>query len=149
MREIKFRVWHDNQGMIYPDNKFIIVTGTHILKLDPAIKESRYFIMPLSDFDIMQFTGFKDNDGIDIYEDDILEWTLIYKAEFVGREDTVSKTKYKVVHEMNNIMGIAGFYFKDEKGKYCHFHNFNGVKIIGNVHEHPDMITKYINLKPN
>lgn len=68
----KFRIWHDAQGMIYPDGTFIRVSQDKIMKLDPSIEEPRYFIIPLEDYDLMQCTGLKDVSGNLIYESDLL-----------------------------------------------------------------------------
>lgn len=131
-RTIKFRAWHNtDKAMSEPfmlnDISFWEVTD---------YKSKMTF--KLSQCGLMQYTGLKDKNGKEIYEGDVLEWTLIFKSDF-GKEDSVSKTRYVVVYEMNNIMGIVGFYFKDTTGKYIHFHNFKDIEIIGNIYENPEL----------
>lgn len=57
MREIKFRAWHKVAEIMLPDEK---------------VNNLRFCIRN-ENVDLMQFTGQKDCNGIDIYEGDILE----------------------------------------------------------------------------
>jgi len=58
-REIKFRAWQDNQMLTQP------ISGVY--------GSQRFFGLLYEDTELMQYTNLKDRDGVDIYEDDIVD----------------------------------------------------------------------------
>ena len=65
MREIKFRAWSQESKKMMDWN--FIMSVNNLTKL-----------LTLNHVDVMQFTGFTDSKGFEIYEGDILgEWNLI------------------------------------------------------------------------
>lgn len=129
MREIKFRAWDKL-------NKKIVTSGLSI-NLDTTDR-----VIPISfsqgdlsycrdndvssvpnvhtDIELMQWTGLKDKNGVEIYEGDIVKW---------------SNKTYKVVWYEK----IAGFVME-----------YNGIErpdiefeceIIGNIYENPELLT--------
>lgn len=68
-REIKFRCWHKER------NKMLDVFGINFrtpATVQVLTDEYKYFDELLSCVELMQFTGLKDCNGVDIYEKDIL-----------------------------------------------------------------------------
>lgn len=118
----KFRIWHDTQGMIYPDGIYIRVSEDKVMKLDPSIEEPRYFIMPLQDYDIMQCTGLKDSEGKLIFEGDIVEVIL--------------NKNYPAPHVCTIVFQGMGFWFMDEDEELFVFHpETYHLTVIGNIYE--------------
>jgi len=104
-REIKFRAW-DSQL------KLMSFCG-----LDCASVYQECLDDPL-----MQFIGVQDNNGVDIYEGDIVEYCI--QVESRGpKKQTVISMQY---------------------GKNSPLHNYFAVDftIIGNIHENPELLEK-------
>lgn len=127
MREFKFRIW-DKRNKTWPNDFFIGLDGGLIC--DPP---GTIFIR--SDFEIMQYTGFKDIYNKKIYEGDIVEvngnyyevifqnngeWRIIRKPLF--REYTVS---YPLTHNPSRRLR-------------CEI--LGRRRVVGNIYENPDLL---------
>jgi uncharacterized phage protein (TIGR01671 family) len=109
MREIKFRAWHEtNKKMVYfnPKKAFKdVYIGGHLLRL---MKDKSKFLM--------QFTGLKDKNGIEIYECDILfsgldaEIVVEWSAEGAcwSCKDAQNGEKYGLLSEIVEHYSVVG-----------------------------------------
>jgi len=125
MREIKFRVWNEINEMLYPDGNgyfddgknFVIDGLGELIYLDDNSTPNGI---------LMQFTGLKDKNGIDIYEDSIFHCNgvnYILKYKLLGGAYTVHNIK------------------DDTDERFLHHCNHQ-IEIIGNIYENPELLTK-------
>jgi uncharacterized phage protein (TIGR01671 family) len=129
MREFKFRAW-DNVAdeMLYAgeDTEVIFTLGSEGIQCTDIRN-----VMPSGEgvgfpehYIYMQYTGLKDKNGNDVYESDICE---------------IGNQKYVVVYER------GAFWFVRAKHRDMHSLLYGSVgssKVIGNVYENPELITK-------
>jgi len=123
MRDIKFRIW-DTEEMIYPDQNFnfsnavfwnIKITGEKTIKVDTLNYQS-----------LMQFTGIKDINKVEIYEGDIvkngLSGTWIVQPLYKGS------------------MSLLGICQKYKNSNFDISALNSNVEVIGNIHENPELL---------
>jgi hypothetical protein len=125
-REIKFRAWNDiSNEMTYPfkpkSMAGIGLSSSEILR--------RYEI-------VMQFTGLKDMNGVEIYEGDLLniganEFGLIVNGKNLNvvYEVRVEGCDY-ILYRHDLKLNWGRLSRLEEMGWYC--------QVIGNIHEHPE-----------
>jgi len=120
MREIKFRAW-DGIHMIY--NVPLTSRGEAIItNQDNMVVISDSAPAPIVDT-VMQYTGLKDKNGVEIYEGDIIN------------ED--HKYGWK-----KHVMVLDYFTASDDMGVDVYgYPNVNGTcEIIGNIYENPELL---------
>jgi len=137
-REIKFRAWDSNFGIMIPNvvaygNDSIIITDVAFNEaygdnVDDRFETGVEQAGPeheciTGDLIVEQFTGLEDKNGKEIYEGDIIQTprkdlgVIVYVAPFF--EVTVSESQSSM---------YSREWFKD-------------VEVIGNIHEHYELIT--------
>jgi len=117
MRDIKFRTWNGKEIEYFTlDNNFDCVSGW----LDGKI--------------LMQYTGLKDKKGVEIYNGDILTigQNLIGEIIYIDKNtqdwgDEIHAAFHSKIYRHNKIIPIDSYLLND-----C--------KIIGNIHENPELI---------
>ena len=122
MREIKFRAWdrrdwqQDRHSMVYYAN-FLAFPGD----ID-------------SGYDLMQYTGLKDKNGVEIYEGDILvrRYAPIYLVDEEER-NYIGRVYWDVER--------ASFGWKDEND-YTSFIKPSESEVIGNIYENAELLEK-------
>jgi len=144
MREIKFRVWDKQEHLMFYDNwqepdmwgsntYFIKVNLKGIVQIyidDDSGKSGlhEHNIQEYHDrFDLMQYTGLKDKNGVEIYEGDIIQGNII---------------KYSPLQTMGNIVydvEWASYANKNLAGNTL-LREINQIDVIGNIYENGDLI---------
>ncbi len=128
MREIKFRAWNEDYKCM--DDFFFVQS-------DGAIHEpaNKTYDTPNTEIEenpnliIMQYTGLKDKNGVEIYEGDVLSLDV--------------DEKYNTVVCWNSESTSFSCYLADDKNKniYCdHFYGGELSEIIGNIYQNPELI---------
>ena len=107
MREIKFRVWVKHHKEILQ-----CVDPTHYRHDDES-------------YALMQYTGLKDKNGVEIYEADILKTKIDFGY---GPQPVTAKVIWK----------DAGWQFDSEAG--CAYGASGGFEVIGNIYQNPELL---------
>lgn len=130
MREIKFRAWDKSSNIMRTD-----ITSIRY-NLDGSINQIDVFegvdiLFPEKEAILMQYTGLKDKNGVEIYDGDIAE------------------CNYCTKHNLQIVYDAPQFRLKSVGGEACdnaHLIRINTwLKVIGNIYENPELLEE----KPN
>ena len=130
MREIKFRAWNNNkmwfvssirfdEGRIYLSETEDLLPDTYVKINDEKLK-------------LMQYTGFEDKNGKEIYESDIVKSTLEYNAYTGMKSEIYGGQVYEVIWD-NAKFKLSPFPIEN------HFVSWNDLEVIGNIFENPEL----------
>jgi len=114
MIEIKFRAWDYDNECMYDDSQVIIHNGTVF------IGRIKYSQQISQDTELMQYTGLKDKNGVEIYEGDILR---DYDNELIG-----------VVSFQD------GAFIVSWENEFCNTFEWSSESVIGNIYENPELL---------
>ena len=127
-RKIKFRAWHSLQEKMYPaeelgqDQLTISVDGRGFVNVSGNSLEESIFMKSMIP---EQFTGLKDDDGRDIYENNICEMDL-GSTKIVGPVCFSNNAQF-MIETMADSWPIDGYY---------------SLMVIGDVHNNHDLVPK-------
>jgi len=132
MREIKFRAW-DGEKVFDP-----------IIRFDPFVKLAPHTLLTdreggkwINDYELMQYTGLKDKNGVDIYEGDIVG---DYDNDCFGDSDGSYSCKRMGVIVCDDPETSFNIKFI---GCDCRHYSLVGIRnseVIGNIHENKGLL---------
>jgi hypothetical protein len=123
-REIKFRVW-DGTAMVRP--AYIDIHGQWY-RGEAAIEAAEVEISQL-----MQFTGLKDKNGVDVFEGDIVR----YQCESLGTkwDDT-----YAIGWKWGHFTFGPFIFYANIPGVISDEKNQPRLEILGNIYQNPELL---------
>jgi len=141
-REIKFRAYckrskqmHENDYLVEAGRQLVIFAQRMRPNL-PDMKNAKGGLMLFTDdenMEFMQFTGLKDANGIEIFEGDIVRYTLITKDKF----EIIPCVVY---------FEMGAFYIKDTRlrGRFDLLSEVEAddIAVVGNIYENPEFLEK-------
>ena len=122
MREIKFRAWNRKSHRMLTVGSFDTINSGQTPRRLKGPEIDMLVYVKVDDCILMQYTGLKDKNGVEIYEGDILRGIDIWT--------------YPGVVTFDKEVGAFVWTWGEEWGRieYC----FLG--IIGNIHENPELL---------
>jgi uncharacterized phage protein (TIGR01671 family) len=118
MREIKFRAWEKNLKEIIPIDS---INFEH--KIVNMTSAWRFF----NEVELMQFTGFKDENGKEIFEGDIVEQLDEMRYESITG----------IVRFLEGTFYIVAI---DDKEAWSIFNEVGHNTVLGNIYENPELL---------
>ena len=130
--DIKFRAWDNNEEWMVDD--MLLSFDGEILTDDVQPHDTPYKEIELADegrYELMQYTGMKDINGSEIYEEDIVKYG-----------EDVYTIKYGRFIDMDVPTPITqiGFYLLDNKYQETFPLYAVEYKILGNIYENKDLL---------
>ena len=137
MREIKFRAWDKltqkywNIESWHFEDEYLDLIEPGVSICDPRIER---IWRKQGDVELMQYTGLKDMNGVEIYEGDIVNVTW--------QRDDVEGENYAIAYDPNND-GYPAFelvdWYEDVNGLSCAYID-GQITVIGNKFENPELL---------
>ena len=131
MRSIKFKVWDSKRKEWLHKYPFALYGETTLMGyMDTRESDNSHVLCEeLKDLIPCQYTGLKDKNGVEIYEGDVVLYNL-------------RKDRYVVIFEKGKFLARGGL-LTGSKSSYSDIDSFwfsSTIKIIGSIHENPELL---------
>jgi len=128
MIEHKFRAWNNKTKTMVDLQKITPLA----LAIDPAVAGGGVgvYIPDHPDIEVMQFTGLKDKNGKEIYEGDVVECKMSFNDGVLPYRGSIVYAETFGAFATQNLGGTT----------LLHNHIASSFKIIGNIHENPELL---------
>jgi uncharacterized phage protein (TIGR01671 family) len=145
-REIKFRAW------AIAEKKMCNITtltdrGAFLVGIEPMadqfIDNGKFIVesckegrcLNNGEFELMQFTGLLDRNGKEIYEGDIVTYSV---WERFHESETIRRTKVKY---QDNLCGFSPMAWHTQVEDEFYNYEIENIEVIGNIYESPNILS--------
>lgn len=147
----KFRAWdNEMEMMVYQgdDEIYICFDGKKwkLLDYNRSYFETDEYDMydieqpwEVENISLMQYTGLKDSNGVEIYEGDIIRGMDVLSERTGGRIDD-REVAGKVVIDISSCWGFSIVAGNAEYHLYDFLENDQEAEVIGNIYKHPELL---------
>lgn len=126
MREIKFRAWNEENGMIFADFKFLMTSGSYFRE---ALQDKQY--------ELMQFTG------LYAYNDKTQKWCEVYEYDILLKHGKYSVVEWDGVflsRRLTTPVGDRNYLLQHHDLKEEDNRRLDGFRHCGNIYENPELL---------
>lgn len=121
MREIKFRFWDDTlKEMIWPNANFT----TMVIRLNGRVTDGSVNMVGT----LMQFTGLKDKNGVEVYDGDVIR----------SESGIFTEPVTLIVHTHDEDW--PGTVMATSEDNHCPLWDATPCEVIGNIYENPEIL---------
>lgn len=130
MRELKFRAWDKKRKKMFVPN---ISTGHGFTTINEWFKEAQ---PPSTDYwTLMQYTGLKDKNGVEIFEGDIIKFTE--PDQIVEMGNSLSEAGIRIIEVLKDTQQLG---WKGSGYTFCKNNCKKLMEVIGNIYQNKELL---------